>query len=265
VRPLIETSTVYCGLVAHTHELTFAGDHVVKRYVDYARGEHLREWTVLQAISDHLPNLVPRPLGADLSATPPWITMSRLPGSPLDGRVTDDLQDALHAALTRLWSVPTDDLPPRRFHPDEARTVIAARLTAGQRPAGLTGAAYDLCLTHLAQKQPVAGATILGHADSNLANYLWDGQCVRVVDFEDAGVSTIEYELGFMVEHLSARDTDWSRFLQRFTVDSAQLCAARLTAAALWLQLLLPGGPAAARNPPGTLDQQAHRILALAG
>jgi hypothetical protein len=34
--------------------------------------------------------------------------------------------------------------------------------------------------------------------------------------------------------------------------------------AAHWLLLLLPGGPAARRNPPGTLEAQAERILTLA-
>nr|BFE65136.1 hypothetical protein GCM10020063_096620 [Dactylosporangium thailandense] len=31
-----------------------------------------------------------------------------------------------------------------------------------------------------------AGNTVLGHADPSLANYLWDGQRIRIVDFEDA-------------------------------------------------------------------------------
>jgi hypothetical protein len=30
-----------------------------------------------------------------------------------------------------------------------------------------------------------------------------------------------------------------------------------------WLRLLLPGGPAAPRNPSGTADAQARRLLAL--
>jgi hypothetical protein len=31
----------------------------------------------------------------------------------------------------------------------------------------------------------------------------------------------------------------------------------------LWLRLLLPGGPGARRNPPGTAERQAVRLLAL--
>jgi hypothetical protein len=30
-----------------------------------------------------------------------------------------------------------------------------------------------------------------------------------------------------------------------------------------WLHLLLPGGPAERRNPPGTAERQAERVLGL--
>jgi hypothetical protein len=35
--------------------------------------------------------------------------------------------------------------------------------------------------------------------------------------------------------------------------------------ALFWLLMLLPGGPASTRNPPGTLDLQASRLLTLLG
>ncbi len=76
-------------------------------------------------------------------------------------------------------------------------------------------------------------------------------------------MSSVEDELGFLVEHLSGRGTDWEPFLRRFDADPSHLRSARLAAAAHWLLLLLPGGPAAARNPPGALEDQARRILTL--
>jgi len=39
----------------------------------------------------------------------------------------------------------------------------------------------------------------------------------------------------------------------------------RRLAALFWLILLLPGGQASGRNPPGTLRRQADRLLALLG
>jgi len=35
--------------------------------------------------------------------------------------------------------------------------------------------------------------------------------------------------------------------------------------ALFWLLMLLPGGPASTRNPPGTLSLQASRLLTLLG
>ena len=61
-------------------------DVVVKRFGPYDRGEHLREWPGLRLLDRHSPGLAPRPLGADLAADPPTVTMSRLPGGPLGGR-----------------------------------------------------------------------------------------------------------------------------------------------------------------------------------
>ena len=67
----------------------------------------------------------------------------------------------------------------------------------------------------------------------------------------------------------------WSRpgldagpFLARFSLTGPQM--ARLTeyrrlSALFWLLMLLPGGPASTRNPPGTLDLQASRLLTLLG
>lgn len=249
--------------MGHTHDLVFGDSQVEKRYVRCDRGEHIREWTVLRALSQHAPDLVPQPLDADLAADPPWVTMSRLPGEPLDGALAEKHLDALEVALRRMWEVPVDGLPPRRFHPDEAWSVIGAGLAESARPDGIAGEAYDVSVAHMAQPLGVTARTVVGHGDANISNYLWDGSTIRVVDFEDAGTSDIEYELGFLVEHLSTRGTRWDSFLRRFSTDRRRLQSARLTAAAHFLLLLLPGGAAARRNPPGALDDQARRILSL--
>jgi hypothetical protein len=39
----------------------------------------------------------------------------------------------------------------------------------------------------------------------------------------------------------------------------------RRLAALFWLIVLLPDGPARSRNPPGTLQRQANRVLGLLG
>jgi hypothetical protein len=57
-------------------------------------------------------------------------------------------------------------------------------------------------------------------------------------------------------------------FLTRFSLTKskrARLSEFRRLAALFWLLMLLPDGPASKRNPPGTLQRQASRLLALLG
>jgi hypothetical protein len=194
--------------VVHTHEVTVDGAVLTKRYTSWRRGEHRREWTVLRHVHRYAPDLVPRPVAADLDARPPTVTMSVVPGTPLCGALTAEQTDALATAIT-------------------------------------------------------APVTVLGHRDPNLGNYLWDGTRVRIVDFEDAAVSDPATELAILAEHLSLREVDADAFCARFAVDRRRLRAARRLWAMFWLRLLLPGGPAARRNPAGTADRQAGRLLRL--
>lgn len=103
--------------------------------------------------------------------------------------------------------------------------------------------------------------TVLGHRDPYLLNYLWDGSRVRLVDFEDSCLSDPATEVAILVEHLSTRDSGLHPGL--FTVDPVRLLAARRLWAMFWLWRLLPGGPSADRNPPGTADLQAQRLIEL--
>ena len=251
--------------ISVTHHLSTEEDVLVKRYASWDRGEHRREWTILSALHTAVPELVPQPVRSALDESPPWLSMTVLPGSPLSGALSNAQLDALEAALRSMWSVPADSLPPRRFDPASAFPELGERFAASARPAGVAGEAFDAAVSFLAATalQFDGGPAIVGHGDPNLANYLWDGVRVRVVDFEDAGRSDVAYELATLVEHLSARSVDAVAFCARFDVDAGRLRAARALWASFWLQLLLPGGPAARRNPPGTLDAQAHRLLDL--
>jgi len=259
-------------LISVTHHLSTEQDVLVKRYASWDRGEHRREWTILSALHAAVPELVPQPVREGLDDDPPWLAMTVLPGSPLVGTFSGAQLDALELALRRMWSVSADSLPPRRFDPASAFAVLGERFAASARPAGVAGEAFDAAVSFLATTAlhsdggpATGGPAIVGHGDSNLANYLWDGVRVRVVDFEDAGRSDVAYELATLVEHLSARAVDAAAFCARFDVDAGRLRAARALWAAFWLHLLLPGGPAARRNPPGALDAQARRLLDLLG
>ena len=249
----------------HTHDLAFDGAIMTKRYTSWSRGEHVREWEMLRHIHRYAPDLVPRPISEDLDGDPPTVTMSVVGGEPLGGALTGAQLEALVAAIAQLWRVPVDGLDQTL----RSSLPFARRLTDGPRPAGgIEAAAYDAAVSWWDGPDPalleaVPSETVIGHGDPNLANYMWDGRVVRIVDFEDAGVSDPATELAIMVEHLSTRAIDADSLIDCFDVDYIRVRPARRAWAMFWMRLLLPGGPSAKRNPPDAVRVQAARLLEL--
>jgi Phosphotransferase enzyme family len=271
---------------------------VVKSFIQAHRGEPEREWRALTLLAEHAPGLAPEPIRADLAADPPVIEMSLLPGEPLGGRpLTVEQESALVRALGQLWqSVPVSRVVPL---PGEAgneaqlvsvvRQLVVQAQDLGEDP--VVQAALSAGLTWLSwavgERGRLAGqdswadpgggsgtgwpglSAVYGQGDANLANFLWDGQRVQIVDFEDSGLSDRAFELAGLVEHLSAwsdSGVDGDVFLRAFELSAAErsrLADCRRLAALAWLLLLRPGGDAISRNPPGTLRRQAERLLAL--
>jgi hypothetical protein len=267
------------------HDVSRTDDGLVrKRYGRVEQDPHTREWTALRILQEYAPGLAPEPISADLEATPPEITMSVLPGEPLGGRPLSwaemtAITKALHhlhtcvpeAVLTAAWPIVGD-----------AREVvdrITSRLAAEPRPNDdeLVARAYDDSLRWLRGSEANSlvnaepGPAVLARGDHNLRNFLWDGDCVRLVDFEYAGRSDRCAEIAELVEHISARctpDPAWQGFIDQLDLSRAErqrLLTIRRLLAAMWLHMLLPGQPAEHRNPPGTLQLQAQRMLALWG
>lgn len=112
---------------------------------------------------------------------------------------------------------------------------------------------------------------MFAQGDPNLANHLWDGRRVRMVDFEVSGRGDRATELADFTEHV----TVWAHagikaeaFLDRFDLGSGerqQVTQLRRLFAAFWVMRLLPGGSAHRRNPPVTFERQASRLLDLLG
>ncbi|MEV7179606.1 phosphotransferase [Kitasatospora sp. NPDC093679] len=264
-----------------THGVELLADRVVKRFRPCTDGEPEREWRALTVLGRHCPDLAPAPLRADLAATPPTVVMARIPGTPLRGSaVSADQATALAAALTQMYaSVPgpvAERLPPRLWNEHHAVRGIRTRheqLRRTDPPRAVRHAvAEGMRWLDLAGRPPVGGPdlpAVLGQADGNLANFLWDGSKVRVVDFEDSGRSDRAYELAEVVEHVSAwvdGDLDIPHFLGLFDLtpaESRRLHESRRLFALLWLLVLALEDPARARNPAGTAEHQAARLLAL--
>ncbi|QNE20059.1 aminoglycoside phosphotransferase family protein [Kribbella qitaiheensis] len=255
--------------MTQTHGVSIEGSVVIKTYVATDRDEHLREWAALRAISALDADLVPTPL--ELVAGPS-LSMSLVPGRPLAGVLSQPELDGLEEALRTLWSLPTDGVL-RSQLPAFIERVRGAAAAFAEEAIGENAhpAEHTVAEAHFAAVSWLAGSeldrllepapAVIGHGDPNLANYLWDGKRVRIVDFEDSGVSDVAVELANLAEHLSARQTDWTAFLTRFEVDPQRLLTARKLWSIFWLTLLRPGGPSFLRNPPGTDTEQAKRVL----
>ena len=259
---------------------------VTKRFRSWHRGEAAREWRALCLLAEHAPGLAAEPLRAWLDVSPPAIEMSWLPGQPLGAPLSASQTDALAVALDRLW----DSVPAARQRtpgtPVPNPVMLAGMVREMMRDAAPLCGRPDL--DPLARRAYAAGTAwlgrgrldrvlnpgddvVLGQGDANLANFLWDGQRVRLVDFEDSGPSERAFELAVLAEHISVRldgGLDAEAFVDRFglpTAVTARLGEYRRLSALFWLIMLLPGGKASGRNPPGTLHRQADRLLRLLG
>ena len=112
---------------------------------------------------------------------------------------------------------------------------------------------------------------MFAQGDPNLANHLWDCHRVHLVDFEASGRGDRATELADFVEHVTVwahAGIDAEAFLDRFELcpgERQQVTQLRRLFAAFWVMRLLPGGSAHRRNPPGTFERQASRLLDLLG
>jgi hypothetical protein len=267
-------------VVTHQVSVDREGQVVVKRYVDSHRGEPVREWRALQLLAEHAPRLAPEPISADLEASPPSIVMSLLPGEPLGGRpLTAPQEGALAVAVGQLWqAVPVELIAPVPGEVDtRSELVQVVRDWLDSTDPGpdarvrdaLASAAAWLAGTTLLAATAGRGLLdssiphVLGQGDANLANFLWDGELVRIVDFEDSGVSDRAFELAVLVEHVSAwRDAglDGDRFIAGFDLSATEqshVADWRRLVALYWLLRLRR------RTDVGAAAGQGERLLSL--
>ncbi|MEU5014131.1 aminoglycoside phosphotransferase family protein [Streptomyces sp. NPDC021749] len=263
-----------------THAVELRSDTVVKRFRRESRGECEREWRALTLLAAYAPGLAPVPQSADFAVEEPVVVMSRVPGEPLRGEPLGDQQlKALAAAVNELYAaVPADVLTEVPARPGRQHQLIA-QIGAWvpqvrSRVSGEVGEAMDRGLDWLARSgmdrvlRPDV-PMVFGPGDGNLANYLWDGSRVRVVDFEDSGLSDRPFELAEITEHVASwigPPLDVEAFLGLFDLNAAErarLRECRRLLALVWLFLLSLDDPRHPRNPPGTAERQAARLSRL--
>jgi aminoglycoside phosphotransferase len=274
-----------------THGVTVEAEIAVKRYrspVDdddrlLYGDEPRREWRALTLLACYAPGLAPRPIRADLDADFPLIVMSRVPGEPLGTRrVTEAQQGAIAAALSRLhYAIPPSVLETVErvpggplLLPDRIRDM--AQSCNAELLDPLSRQAYRAALAWLDSRWAESFASVreqpvFAQGDANLANHLWDGHSVHLVDFEASGRGDRAAQLADFVEHVTVwahARIDAEAFLDRFDLNSGErerIAHLRRLFAAFWVMRLLPSGSAYRRNPPGTFERQASRLLDLLG
>jgi Phosphotransferase enzyme family len=261
-----------------THDIDLGATRVVKRFRSWDRGEPDREWRGLELLHTYAPGLAPWPIARRTDDGRPAIVMSRVPGAPVEsGRLSDRRLDSraealelLHARVP-LWEV--ERLRPRiSSAQDEVAALREYVATATPPVDGVVVTAYAAGVEWIGSDEAsrFAAAVVpqdFALADGNLANVLWDGDNCALVDFEDSGASDRAYEIADLIEHVRSWLTgalDADAVLGRLDLDTEtrrRVRQARRVFALHWLILLLPGNPGHHRNPPGTVDRQAQRLL----
>jgi len=270
-----------------THHIEISGDRVTKTYASWDRGEHRREWRGLTLLHAYAPGLGPEPIAADLEAEPPSVVMSRVPGEPLGTRrVTPEQIGALAVAIDRMHgAIPASalaDVDPQDT-PSSVDALLRGMLAARATPTEEGGAKPIVCEAFEAARRFIDSGwveraaslgeptPVFGMNDGNLANFLWDAasRTVHVIDFETAGRNDRAFELADFSEHISLwqrgeiEGDDVLARLDLTDAERARVRAYRPAFSVFWLLRLLPEGNAARRNPPGTLEAQAARLLDL--
>jgi aminoglycoside phosphotransferase len=255
-------------------------DVVIKRYRSRGNDEPHREWRALTLLHAHAPGIAPAPISADLDAEPPTVVMSRLSGTPLEHGPVADLAVAVADAVARVQeAIPLrtlTELPARAGHSLELLKQVRTWCAAVQRPANdptvteaLRGAEVWLRQPALEAMLGRPGQPVFGTGDGNLANFLWDGTEVRLVDFEYSGRSDRPYELAELAEHISVRTANgpgMEDVLERFDLDSAEvgkLKNCRRLLAAFWLLRIMGNDRGDPQIRANVMAGQATRLLTL--
>jgi aminoglycoside phosphotransferase (APT) family kinase protein len=258
------------------------GDELVlKVYRSFGRDEPLREWDALRSLSGT--GLAPEPILLDLKGDAPVLVMTDLAGETRDPLEWSgehiELVGRAHRAVH--VSKPVSDRT-AISHPAEMAKRTRSMLAEWRSDAThLVDAGPEVCdagqlaAEWIATREPdrlVASCTIVfSRGDANLTNYLWHDGRVRLVDWEDSGMSDPAFELGDMAEHLTTRALDedlWDQLRDATGLthaDRARVAVARRLMACFWLAVVERRKK---RNDPiinVDLPTQADRVLKLFG
>lgn len=203
-------------------------------YVKYYKVDERRRFERELAALDHLevsrPGIAPVVLYGHFDGHAAVAVLSEVPGDNLAGRYLDDSQlsalrqatKAMHGSIgccsAEIGAVVS---PP--LH-------LFARVDTGIGALPGRPAIQDIwlecrnTLRHTLESMPQE-SVVFDRGDPNLENCLWDGEEVRFVDFEYAGLSSRPFELAHLVGHVNSRGTPverWLAFVDGFGLSDAE-------------------------------------------
>ena len=259
-----------------SHHVFGVGARVVKLFRPHDRHEPEREWEGL-AIAFGL-GIGPRPILFDPVGELPAVVMTRVAGLPRAAALLspDDIA-AIGRAHVAIHAAPRSPSTPLAInHPARIRARTRAALQSHLIPqaapeivqlAWARGGAWLASPDATSLDEPPRLAFCRG--DPNLANYLFDGDDLRLVDFEDCGVNDPAFELADMAEHLNSRavpETAWELLQDVFELappDRTRFRLGRRLAALFWLTILVLREASARARGPETAEEQAGRVVEL--
>ncbi|MBN1285887.1 MAG: phosphotransferase [Anaerolineae bacterium] len=239
----------------------------VKLYKVDERCRAEREWRALTLLTGQGYAHHPQPYYYDPAAHPPAVVMAFVEGYHLGRRSLSRAQLAALAGALRAMHAITPASSGAALWPIAGNvSMILARLRSypADAPAAagvkrwLDGPDPPL----LAQPAP----EVFSRGDPNLANCLWDGAHIRIVDYENSGWGDRALDLAEIVEHVQSRGTPddaWRWFVEQFDLSEAgqrRFAAARRMACLHWLEIGRRRG-----TNPAWIETQAQRVQRLHG
>jgi len=156
------------------------------------------------------------------------VLMEFLPGSHLgEAALSPQQQGALVERIQWLHGLPhTPERLPEGVSARERIVRLQAHLESATAHSAETSLGLQLMGEWLAGPDGPAlqqpGRRVFSRLDTSLANALWDGVTLRLVDFEYAGWLAPCLDLAEQVEHVQSRGTSdevWKRILERIDAD----------------------------------------------
>ncbi len=193
------------------------------------------EWRTLNALAECGYTPAPLPLAYDPDARVPIVIMEFVSGEGLGGRLNPVQLAALEAATQSLHAITPSTLRHPLRHAEGDAPSILRRVREGEQtiaaylPDAECHVAARLWRAWLRGPDPAllleSADAVFSRSDPNLANCLWDGERLRMIDFEYAGWSDRAVDLADLVEHpasFATPEDTWAEFVARFDLSAME-------------------------------------------